>query len=68
MVLPFTRTRAVREAAGDPRPSLAERYPDHAAYVQAVAAAAGRLRDQRLLLPEDAERYVKAARDSDVGN
>lgn len=67
MMLPFARTRAERLANGDPRPSLAERYRDHAAYVQAVAAAAGHLRDQRLLLPEDASRYVHAAEESDVG-
>ena len=68
MFLPFARTRAERLARGDPRPSLAERYPDHAAYVRAVSEAAERLRVQRLLLPEDAERFVRAARESDVGN
>lgn len=64
----LARTRAERLARGDPRPSLAERYPDHAAYVRAVSEAAERLRVQRLLLPEDAERFVRAARESDVGN
>ena len=67
MVIPFARTKAERIAAGDPRPSLEERYPNHEAYVLAVRAAAGGLRRERLLLDEDAERYVKAAADSDVG-
>src|SRR3954470_16623156 len=67
MVIPFARTRAERIAAGDPRPSLEERYPDHDTYVRAVRAAADGLRRERLLLDEDAERYVKAAADSDIG-
>src|SRR5206468_4344129 len=46
----FAPTRAERLASGDPRPSIEERYPDHAAYVSAVAAAAQELRRQRLLL------------------
>jgi hypothetical protein len=60
-VVPFAATRAEREAAGDPRPSLAERYADSAAYVAAVRAAAARQVAERLLLPEDAERAVEAA-------
>jgi hypothetical protein len=38
----------------DPRASLAQRYPDRAAYVAAVKAAAEALVRDRLLLPEDA--------------
>ncbi len=60
-VVPFAATRAEREAAGDPRPSIAERYADNAAYVAAVRAAAARMVAERLLLPEDAERAVEAA-------
>lgn len=60
--LPFAATKAERLAAGDPRPSLEERYPTHDAYVQAVARAARDLRDARLLLDEDVERYIEAAR------
>ena len=58
-------TRAERLAAGDPRPSLEERYGDQPGYVAAVREAAGRLVDERLLLPEDAERLISeaAARD-----
>ena len=52
--LPFAATRAEREAARDPRPSLEERYPTPEAYVSAVRAAADRLVAERLLLAEDA--------------
>jgi Alpha/beta hydrolase domain len=39
-MVPFAKTKAARLAAGDPRPSLEERYVDHAGYVAAVRAAA----------------------------
>jgi hypothetical protein len=64
--IPFARTRAERLAAGDPRPSLAERYGTHAGYVAAVRAAAARLAAQRFLLPDDAARLVGEAEASDV--
>ncbi|HEY3150504.1 MAG TPA: alpha/beta hydrolase domain-containing protein [Candidatus Binatia bacterium] len=51
--IPFFKTQAERLAAGDPRPSLQERYPTHADYVAKVTAAADSLVKQRLLLPED---------------
>jgi hypothetical protein len=60
-VLPFAATREARLAAGDPRPSLAERYASDAAYVAAVRAAAEAQVAERLLLPEDAARLVAAA-------
>jgi hypothetical protein len=63
---PFARTKAEREAAGDPRPSLEERYGDHAGYVRAVRAAAERLVGERLLLADDAARLVEEAERSDV--
>jgi hypothetical protein len=63
----FAATRAERIAAGDPRPSIEERYPDHAAYVSAVAAAANALRERRLLLEDDVQAYIAAAERSDVG-
>ena len=59
--LPFAATREARMAAGDPRLSIAERYPDDAAYVAAVRRAAEDLVAERLLLPEDAERLIAAA-------
>ena len=62
---PFARTRAEREASGDPRPSIMERYGSHAAYVAKVKAAADALVAERLLLPTDAARYVREAERSD---
>jgi hypothetical protein len=64
--IPFARTRAGRTDAGDPRPSLEERYRDQAGYVVAVKAAAGRLAEQRFLLPDDAARLVREAGASNV--
>ncbi len=59
--LPFARTRAERDRTGDPRPSLEERYGSRDAYVLKVRQAAEALVAARLLLPEDASRYVAAA-------
>jgi hypothetical protein len=67
MVIPFARTKAERTASGDPRLSLEERDPDHGSYVGAVSASAQDLENRRLLLPEDAERYIRAADESDIG-
>jgi hypothetical protein len=66
--IPFADSIAEREASGDPRPSLEERYAGHDDYVEAVRAAALELQDQRLLLAEDAERYVATAAASNIGN
>lgn len=63
--VPFAKTKADRETFGDPRLSIAERYPTRVDYVAQVKAAADALVRERLLLPEDAERYVKAAEQSD---
>jgi hypothetical protein len=62
----FAKTKAARLAAGDPRPSLEERYGDHAAYVQRVKDAAGALRDARFMLEEDVGRTVAAAEAASV--
>ena len=59
--LPLARTKAERRDAGDSRLSVEERYPSHEAYVEAIAVAAQRLVEERLLLPEDAQRYVEQA-------
>jgi hypothetical protein len=56
--LPFAKTADERRASGDARPALAERYRSKAHYVRAIATAAQRLVEQRLLLEEDADRYV----------
>jgi hypothetical protein len=63
---PFSRTRAEREAKGDPRPSIEERYGSHAEYVKRYEAAVQQLVRERLLLPEDAKRYVAKARSNEV--
>lgn len=64
--LPLARTTAERLASGDPRKSLEERYRDHAGFVERVKKAAGELVQERFLHPEDAERYVAAARQLSV--
>jgi hypothetical protein len=64
--IPFARTRSEREAAGDPRPSLEERYGNRDAYVAKVKAAAEALLAERLLLPSDAAAYVAAAKRCDL--
>ncbi len=60
--LPFARTRAEREKSGDPRPSLEERYAGREDYVARLTAAADALVAARLLLPEDRDRYIDAAK------
>ncbi len=60
-VSPFAATREARMATNDPRPSLAERYADNAAYIAAVRTAAARAVAERLLLAEDAARAVERA-------
>ena len=64
-LIPFARTRAEREAADDPRPSLEERYGTREAYVAKVEADAAALAADRLLLSADADAYIAAARQSE---
>ena len=59
--LPFAETEEARAAEGDPRPSIASRYPSKEAYLEAVRAAAAALVKERLFLAEDVERCVAAA-------
>jgi len=59
--LAFAKTPSERTLAGDPRRSLAERYGSSAAYVQQVTAVTQALVAARLLLPEDAARYIDEA-------
>jgi hypothetical protein len=58
---PFAKTQAERAASHDPRPSLEELFGSRERYVAGIAAAAQALVKDRLLLPEDAERYIAAA-------
>lgn len=57
---PFAADRKTREQAGDPRPSLQERYGNGglAGYVRRLAVEAESLVARRLLLPEDADGFV----------
>lgn len=64
--VPFAQTAEERKAKGDPRPSLQERYTDHAGFVRAVEEAAAKLVKERFLLKEDADRFIAAANASDV--
>jgi hypothetical protein len=64
--VPFAKTKAERVAAGDPRPSLEERYGSHKAYVDAVKAAAEKAVAERFLLRADADRLIAEAAASDV--
>ena len=62
----FKTTQAERQAAGDPRLSLEERYTNHEGYVAAVTRAAQKLEKQRFLLRADVEKYIEQARNSEV--
>ncbi len=57
----FAKTKAERLASGDPRPSLEERYKDHATYVDGVRRAAESLKAQRFMLEEDVAATIAAA-------
>jgi hypothetical protein len=56
--IPFAKTRAEREAKGDPRPSIEERYRDTDDYRAKLTTAAQKLVSERLLLPADAQAYL----------
>jgi hypothetical protein len=56
--LAFSATPAEREQAGDPRPSLAERYANSEDYLARVEQVVTALRHDRLLLPEDSASYL----------
>ena len=64
--VPFATTKAERTAKGDPRPSLEERYRDHAGFVAAVEQATRRLVQERFLLEEDAQDAIKVAKSSAI--
>jgi hypothetical protein len=64
--IPFAATNSEREATGDVRPSLEERYPTQQDYVTAVRIAADSLVGARLLLPEDANRLIGEAEQTGV--
>ncbi len=62
-VIPFAPNEAARKEVEDPRPSIAERYANDEAYVDAVRKEAARAVAERLLLQEDADRAIAAAKE-----
>ena len=66
-MVPFPLTDAAGKAVGDPRRSIAGRYPTLNAYVDAITRSADRLERERFLLPEDVDAYAAAAQASLVG-
>jgi hypothetical protein len=59
-MLPFAKTREERLATNDPRPSLAERYPQAGDRAALIERAAKQLVQDRLLLQEDAKSFLQA--------
>jgi hypothetical protein len=59
--MPFPVTREAREAAGDPRLSIAERYASREAYLEQVRKAAEALIQARYLLAEDLDEIISQA-------
>ncbi|CCJ07985.1 Conserved hypothetical protein [Methylocystis sp. SC2] len=60
--IPFAATKPDREKNADPRPALVERYGSRAYFVATMRVIADKLVKERLLLPQDADAYVAAAR------
>ena len=61
-MVPFPRTKAEREKSGDPRPSIAERYPNQQEYLVKIEAAARELAKDRFLLEADVPQVVARAK------
>jgi hypothetical protein len=61
--VPLARTKAEREAAGDPRPSVEERYQSREHYLKLVQEAAAPLVKEGYLLADDVARIVRRAGD-----
>jgi hypothetical protein len=53
--LPFPKTAAERQKAGDPRKSVEERYAGRQAYMNEYTKAIDALEKQHWILPEDRE-------------
>jgi len=64
--IPFAKTLAERQATGDTRRSLQERYVNHAGYVTAVTNAANSAFAQGYLLAADRDALIAAASASTV--
>jgi hypothetical protein len=61
--IPLPDTPETRQATGDPRRSISERYGDATGYVEAIKTAALALVADGLMLEEDVERAVALAAD-----
>jgi Alpha/beta hydrolase domain len=59
--IPFARTEAERRAAGDPRPSLAARYPSRQDYARRVEGVARQLAEDGFLLEADVPLLTRRA-------
>ncbi|MBO0738817.1 MAG: hypothetical protein J2P48_19990, partial [Alphaproteobacteria bacterium] len=60
--IPLPESPQERQMTGDPRRSILERYPNADAYVAAIGTAAQQLVEDRLILEEDVERAIAAAK------
>lgn len=58
---PFAATEQERKDNGDPRPSIEFRYKNHGEYIQSVSRAVQVLVKQRILLDDDADKFVMKA-------
>jgi hypothetical protein len=61
--IPFPATKAIREASGDPRRSIEERYRGREQYLQQVRDTANALVKGRYLRADDVDAIVRRAED-----
>ncbi len=59
--IPFAFTRSERQASGDPRASIEERYASKEDYLSQVREAAEKMIDERYILPEDMDTILEQA-------
>jgi hypothetical protein len=59
--IPFAKDAAARAAAGDPRPSVAERYRDRDDYLGKIAAATDSLIAEGFILAQDRDYAIQSA-------
>jgi len=59
--VPFARTKAERELANDPRPSIEERYKSKEAYIELITKSANELAAKGYVIKEDIPRIVQQA-------
>jgi hypothetical protein len=64
--VPFADTKSERLRLHDSRLSLEERYGTHDGYVKQVRLATERMLQEGFLLPDDAQKMLKEAENSDV--